>query len=1069
MHGGSTPEQEPEDPEAEFVEIDPTGRYGRYKEVLGKGAFKTVWLESLTGARFASYKAFDEVEGIEVAWNQVKVTDLLRNADDLDRLHSEVHLLKTLKHKNIIKFFNSWVDIKNGNINIITEVFNSGTLRQYRKKHKHVDVRALKKWSRQILSGLHYLHSHDPPVIHRDLKCDNIFINGNQGEVKIGTPEFMAPELYEEEYNELVDIYAFGMCLLELVTFEYPYVECTNAAQIYKKVTSGIKPASLAKVKDPGVKRFIEKCIANVSERLPATELLLDSFLQEDADTDSIGYALRSSSSQSDNVGHSNASTIYGYDQVQPATIGRDFTVEGQRKDLNTIFLKLRIADSTGQIRNIHFPFDIEADTSVSVATEMVAELDLTDQDVTTIAAMIDAEIQAYVPDWMSGEAFEYHSNYVTVSDCHSHDSEADDEVSALPNELDYPAGSLTLERLPSGRKYWSDSPKATSVDSPSSLAHSNACSELELHGSEDISLDVYDEKGDSFKKDGQRKSRSIDRSSPKQQRRSPGSGDGGDNNLGIGSLLISYNVRNPSSTNSLNQDLDESPSCTGFQLCNRGVHSGQHEGSDNKINETFLANKSEDMQFIVKKLECLLTEQQRELDDMQKKHKDAIAEILKKLPAEQHTELEFHVVELHLRIFLVTLRASSSCSAAPLRDAGHGSHEDSVVPRNSPFPFPALSSIRRGKRKRKKRKQHQGTAPLTGEQRVVARLHRARHRVQLHLPGSITTCIEDKNSVFATQALLNHTWPPIHSHNRNNSTVHYNDTSKIYVPKNPRGAEGLPPNIIVSKSDLYPRRLWGNPSEFLLTKRLVDVQDLLIQQKYLVTFTVGYDQKNNIDAAVKKFSENFTIMLFHYDGRTSEWDEFEWSKRAIHVSARKQTKWWFAKRFLHPDIVAPYEFIFIWDEDLGVEHFDAEEYIKLVKKHGLEISQPGLEPSKDLTWQMTMRREGSEVHKFVEIMATVFSRDAWRCAWHMIQNDLVHGWGLDFALRRCVEGAHERIGVVDSQWIVHQGIPTLGNQGQKETGKPPWKGVQDRCRKEWKMFQDRMADAEKAYISKRW
>lgn len=48
----------------------------------------------------------------------------------------------------------------------------------------------------------------------------------------------MAPELYEEEYNELVDIYAFGMCLLELVTFEYPYVECANAAQIYKKVTS---------------------------------------------------------------------------------------------------------------------------------------------------------------------------------------------------------------------------------------------------------------------------------------------------------------------------------------------------------------------------------------------------------------------------------------------------------------------------------------------------------------------------------------------------------------------------------------------------------------------------------------------------------------------------------------------------------------------------------------------------------------------------------------------------------------------------------------------------------------
>jgi hypothetical protein len=34
----------------------------------------------------------------------------------------------------------------------------------------------------------------------------------------------------------------------------------------------------------------------------------------------------------------------------------------------------------------------------------------------------------------------------------------------------------------------------------------------------------------------------------------------------------------------------------------------------------------------------------------------------------------------------------------------------------------------------------------------------------------------------------------------------------------------------------------------------------------------------------------------------------------------------WYAKRFLHPDIVAPYDYIFIWDEDLGVEHFNAEE-----------------------------------------------------------------------------------------------------------------------------------------------
>ncbi|CAN6872902.1 unnamed protein product [Brassica oleracea] len=82
--------------------------------------------------------------------------------------------------------------------------------------------------------------------------------------------------------------------------------------------------------------------------------------------------------------------------------------------------------------------------------------------------------------------------------------------------------------------------------------------------------------------------------------------------------------------------------------------------------------------------------------------------------------------------------------------------------------------------------------------------------------------------------------------------------------------------------------------------------RDLKNKPRYLVTFTVGYNQRHNIDACIKKFSDSFTIVLFHYDGRVSEWDdEFEWSKNVIHISVLKQTKWWYAKRFLHPDIIA--------------------------------------------------------------------------------------------------------------------------------------------------------------------
>ncbi|KAL6532335.1 hypothetical protein OROGR_014305 [Orobanche gracilis] len=455
--------------ESEFVEVDPTGRYGRYNEILGKGASKIV------------YRAFDEYEGIEVAWNQVKLCHFLQSPEDLERLYSEIHLLKTLKHTNIMKFYTSWVDTANRNINFVTEMFTSGTLRQYRLKHKRTNIRAIKYWCRQILQGLLYLHSHDPPIIHRDLKCDNIFINGNQGEVKIGdlglaailrkshaarcvgTPEFMAPEVYKEEYNELVDIYSFGMCVLEMVTFDYPYSECTHPAQIYKKVISGEKPDALHKVKDPEVRRFVEKCLATVSDRLSAWELLNDPFLQ----IDDYAYDLRPLNYQRDHydeIGPSlkhlllhhhsaNGSLVNGYsnyfDYEQEHGLDSqsaeyesttefdlftsregdcsenvDVTIKGRRNEDDNIFVRLRIADKEGRVRNIYFPFDIESDTALSVAMEMVAELDITDQDVTKLSEMIDDEIASLVPEWGAGSGgIDEHPNGTCCQNCAGYSS----------------------------------------------------------------------------------------------------------------------------------------------------------------------------------------------------------------------------------------------------------------------------------------------------------------------------------------------------------------------------------------------------------------------------------------------------------------------------------------------------------------------------------------------------------------------------------------------------------------------------------------------------------------------
>jgi serine/threonine protein kinase len=121
--------------------------------------------------------------------------------------------------------------------------------------------------------------------------CHTVFVNGHVGEVKIGdlglsaviaaekaesvigTPEYMAPELYEESYTEKVDIYAFGMCLLEMVSMDYPYSECKGPAQIMKKAINSEKPAAFFKLVDSDVKDVVAQCLKREPERPSAEEL----------------------------------------------------------------------------------------------------------------------------------------------------------------------------------------------------------------------------------------------------------------------------------------------------------------------------------------------------------------------------------------------------------------------------------------------------------------------------------------------------------------------------------------------------------------------------------------------------------------------------------------------------------------------------------------------------------------------------------------------------------------------------------------------------------------------------
>ncbi|XP_072731894.1 serine/threonine-protein kinase WNK2 isoform X8 [Ciconia boyciana] len=324
------------------------GRFLKFDIELGRGSFKTV------------YKGLDTETWVEVAWCELQDRKLTKV--ERQRFKEEAEMLKGLQHPNIVRFYDFWESCVKGKrcIVLVTELMTSGTLKTYLKRFKVMKPKVLRSWCRQILKGLLFLHTRTPPIIHRDLKCDNIFITGPTGSVKIGdlglatlkrasfaksvigTPEFMAPEMYEEHYDESVDVYAFGMCMLEMATSEYPYSECQNAAQIYRKVTCGIKPASFEKVTDPEIKEIIGECICkNKEERYEIKDLLSHAFFAEDT-----GVRVE----------------LAEEDHGRKSSIALRLWVEDPKK------LKGKPKDNGA----IEFTFDLEKETPDDVAQEMI-------------------------------------------------------------------------------------------------------------------------------------------------------------------------------------------------------------------------------------------------------------------------------------------------------------------------------------------------------------------------------------------------------------------------------------------------------------------------------------------------------------------------------------------------------------------------------------------------------------------------------------------------------------------------------------------------------------------------
>lgn len=309
------------DDDDESVELS-IASVGLNGEQVPKGSYNKFLKQELanTATPLRTYfKGFDKKRACEVAWISIQISgDFTNNngevktinADSMaHRINTEVRLMKDLDNKYIPRLVHFWRNKAKAEqeVVLITELFSSN-LRHFILKAEKLRLSGIRKWCSHILEGLRYLHTIDKPIIHRNLKCSNIFVKGGNGDIKIGnffmavnmkdvSKDILDMDFYAEgifnvapeilagikDYDTGVDIYEFGMTVLEMITVSVfhgrkPYWECgKNKMEIIRRKMEGILPDDLFIVGNSNLRDFILQCLMYDPEtgRRPNVDTLL--------------------------------------------------------------------------------------------------------------------------------------------------------------------------------------------------------------------------------------------------------------------------------------------------------------------------------------------------------------------------------------------------------------------------------------------------------------------------------------------------------------------------------------------------------------------------------------------------------------------------------------------------------------------------------------------------------------------------------------------------------------------------------------------------------------------------
>eukprot|EP00731_Ephydatia_muelleri_P031002 Em0022g516a len=190
--------------------------------ILGRGGF---------GEVFKGLK--DGVD--EVAVKVIK----LSHPEVVSQFKEEIELISKLRHRNIVQFYGAC--IQPSSLYMVTELMETDLFSALRRDQRYLWAGTHgRSVASGVASGLHYLHSRKPPVVHRDIKSPNILLMGGVAKIadvgvartkanmdmtaqKGFTAAWAAPEVvFRRRATEKIDVWSFGVVLWEIVTGNVP-------------------------------------------------------------------------------------------------------------------------------------------------------------------------------------------------------------------------------------------------------------------------------------------------------------------------------------------------------------------------------------------------------------------------------------------------------------------------------------------------------------------------------------------------------------------------------------------------------------------------------------------------------------------------------------------------------------------------------------------------------------------------------------------------------------------------------------------------------------------------------